>query len=286
MALYALLIATSFPIGAAITHALDPIVLTLLRFVLAAVVFGGVLLARRELRRVGLRDIGRYAAVAGTVVVFFVLMFESLREATPVATSALFTLVPLFSAGVARVLLGTRTTRAQLACLVLGAVAAAWVVFEGSLQRALELRLGRGEQIFLLAVVAISAYAPLIKRMHRGESTLVMTFWTLVLGVGMLLVVGLGRLAATDWSVVPLPAIAGVLYLAVFPTAVTFAIAQYAGVRLSPARVMAYTYLTPAYVVLIEGLRGHGWPSPSTMSGVAVAVAATLLLQRFGDARA
>jgi drug/metabolite transporter (DMT)-like permease len=48
--------------------------------------------------------------------------------------------------------------------------------------------------------------------------------------------------------------------------------------RLPASKVMAYGYLTPSFIILWEGLLGHGWPSASTLAGVAVTVAAMLLL--------
>ena len=285
MVIYAALVSTSFPVGAFATRSMDPVAITFLRFALASALFGAILAHRGQLRRVGLRDLARYSVVSASIVIFFVLMFEALRHTDPVNTSALFTLVPLGSAGVAAVLLKQRTRLAVLACLVTGALGAAWVVFDGELSGALAMRLDRGERTFLLATVVFAAYVPLIKRLHRGEPALVMTFWTLATGTVLLGTLGAPRMLATSWTADP-ATYAAVAYLAIFPTAITFAIAQYVSVRLSAEGVLAYTYLTPSFVVLLEGLRGKGWPSASVFAGVAVTLCVTVLLQRLGRSTA
>ena len=46
-----------------------------------------------------------------------------------------------------------------------------------------------------------------------------------------------------------------VLYLAVGPTAICFFLIQYASLRLPAPKVIAYGYLTPAFVILFEAHR-------------------------------
>ncbi len=283
MLTYALLVSTSFPVGSFAIQWVDPVVVTLLRFSLATVLFGILLARSDQLRMVGARDLLRYATVSATIVIFFVLMFESLRYTDPVSTGALFTVSPLLTAGTSWVLLRKRTRPSELAFLLLGAAGAVWVVFDGQLSVLLSLSLDHGEWIFLLATLSYATYVPLIKRLHRGEPALVMTFWTLATGTLLLAVLGAPRWATVSWSAPP-EAYGFIAYLAIFPTAITFAIAQYAGTRIAPTRVMAYTYLTPSFVVLIEALRGQGWPSWSMSIGVLITCSVTLGLQRAASA--
>jgi drug/metabolite transporter (DMT)-like permease len=280
MYVWAVLVSTSFPVGKAITHALDPLVLTFLRFVLASLLFGGLVLATGGTRRPGPRDLLRYSAVALSMVVYFVLMFEALRTTDPVSTGALFTLVPLLSGVVGAVLLGEGMSRKRVAILSLGAAGAAWVVFDGSIDALRALRLDRGEKTFLVGTLSFAFYAPLIKRLHRGERAVVMAFWTVVAGAVLLGVVAAPRILATDWGAVPTKAFVGVAYLAALPTAVTFGIVQYASVRLPPSSTMAYTYLVPAFVTILHGLTTGAWPIPSVWVGVGIVAMVTPLLRR------
>jgi hypothetical protein len=58
---------------------------------------------------------------------------------------------------------------------------------------------------------------------------------------------------------------------------------QFAALRLPSAKVIAYGYLTPAFVILFEGLAGHGWPAPSVFGGAAVTVLGLIVLAMVPD---
>lgn len=279
MLLNILLVSTSFPIGAAITHALEPAALNCLRFALAAAVFALLVTLRGEWRRPRVRDGLRYLLLAGSLVGFFVAMFEALRLTSAVNTSSLFTLVPLFSAAIAWPLVGQRTPPRQLAFMLLAAFGALWVVSKGSFANALALRFGQGDLIFLAGCVSLAAFSPLTRRLDVGENLLSQTFWTLLVGTVMLALIGADDLATMDWQAVPATAWSGIAYLAVFTTAVTFYLLEYASLRLPAAKVMSYNYLTPSFVVLLEALRTGGAPAPTVLIGAGITAMATLFLQ-------
>ncbi|PKP84595.1 MAG: EamA family transporter, partial [Alphaproteobacteria bacterium HGW-Alphaproteobacteria-2] len=75
-------------------------------------------------------------------------------------------------------------------------------------------------------------------------------------------------------------------YLAVFASATTFVLLQYAALRLPSAKVMAYTYLTPSVVILWEMALGRGAPPVAVALGVGLSAVALLMLLRDEEARA
>lgn len=274
-----LLVSTSFPIGAAITHALEPAVLNFVRFALATAVFALLVTLKGEWRRPKLRDWLRYLLLAGSLVGFFVAMFEALRLTSAINTSSLFTLVPLVSAAIAWPLVGQRTPPRQLAFMLLAAFGALWVISKGSFADAVALRFGQGDLIFIAGCVSLAAFSPLTRRLDVGENLLSQTFWTLLVGTVMLALIGASDLATTNWQAVPATAWSGIAYLAVFTTAVTFYLLKYASLRLPTAKVMSYNYLTPSFVVLLEALRTGGVPAPTVLIGAGITALAMLFLQ-------
>ena len=280
MLLYAFLVSTSFPVVAGITHGLDPTVMTMLRFCMATAVLAAVFGPRGELTWPGAGALLRYAAIGLCMVLFFVSMFEALRWTDPLSTGALFTLVPLTAAGFAFALNRQRSGTAQLCCLLVGAAGALWVLFDGSLAKLLALSLGRGELTFALGCLSFALYSPLIAKLHRGEPASVVTFWSIAAGAVMLALYCAPQLGEVGWAAVPAGVWLGIAYLATFNTAGTFLMAKYASVRLPGHKVMAYTYLTPAFVAVMEGALGHGWPAPIVIVGIALAASATFLLQK------
>ena len=280
MLLYSFLIASSFPVGAAVVPYLDPLVVTFLRYCLAASAFLVLIWLRRAWRPPRPAALLGYGAISLAMTVFFVTMFKALETTPALSTGALFTLVPLLSAGIAWLLLRQACTPRQLGFLCLGGLGALWVLFEGDVARLLALELAPGLFIFAIGCVTFSAYAPLVRLLHRGEPLILLSFWTTALGAGMLGLYAAEEIRTSDFRAVPLAAWLGLIHLALSNTGLTFLLAQFASLRLPAHKVMAYTYLTPTFVALQLSLIGQGWPSLSVTLGIALTAAATLLLQR------
>ncbi len=279
MLLATFLVATSFPVGAAITHGLDSVVLTLLRFALAALLFAPIVAWRFGLPWPGWRALARYSVISACLVGFFWGMFAALRYTSALNTATIFTLTPAIAAVVSALLLRERLGRASKLALPVGLVGAIWVIFQGDPAALLALELGRGDAIFLAACILFGCYTPLVKWLHRGEPMARMTFWTLLTGTGWLLLLSAGRLGAVAWTAVPAAVYLGIAYLAVFTTLITFFIYQTGATVIGPTRVTSYTYLNPALVLLIGLASGEALPAPATYPGLLLIVGATFILQ-------
>ncbi len=280
MLLATVLIATSFPVGAAITHGLDSVVLTLLRFSLAALVFAPIVAWRYGLPWPSWRDLACYSVISACLVGFFWGMFAALRFTSVLNTATIFTLTPAITAAVSAVLLRERLGRAARVALPVGMVGALWVIFRGDMGALLAMDLGQGDAIFLAACIGLGCYSPLLKLLHRGEPMARVTFWTLVTGAGWLFLLSAGRLGAVGWTTVPVAVYGGIAYLAVFTTLITFFIFQRSVAVIGPTRVMSYTYLNPVLVLLIGLGFGEPLPALTTYPGLALIVGATFILQR------
>jgi drug/metabolite transporter (DMT)-like permease len=279
MVVCATLVSTSFTVGAAITAELDPGVLTLIRFSLAACIFGPWVYYKYGFC-FSWSFLLRCSQISACLVVFFWCMFSSMRYTTPLNTSVIFALVPSISGGYSLILIGERLSKERLLALFCGMVGVIWVIFKGDFSLLLSTQWNRGDLIFLAGCFAMGLYTPLIKLLHRGESMAVMTFWVLVTGVFWLLLFSGNQLTTINLTAVPLFAWLGILYLAIFTTIITFFLTQYSGPYLGPTRVMAYSYLYPGLVLLIDLALGHDQPPLIVIPGILVILAATFILQR------
>jgi drug/metabolite transporter (DMT)-like permease len=93
-----------------------------------------------------------------------------------------------------------------------------------------------------------------------------------------MLLAGARSLLATDWAALPGIVLVAIVYLAIFATVGSFLMVQYATLRLPSSKVMAYGYLVPSFVILWEGLSGHGWVAPSVLLGAGATVVGLLIL--------
>lgn len=279
MMVFAALIAGAFSIGKRAAPFIDPGALTSARFVLAgcAVSIALFLIGIRP-KRVHLRAPWRYLILGGLMGGYFVFMFEALKTATPVSTSAIFTLIPAMSAAFGWLIMRQKTSPVALLALMIGAIGALWVIFRADLKALLAFDLGYGETIFFFGCVCHALYAPLVRKLNRGEPVPVFTLLTII---GAALVIGIYAVRPvleTDWQSLPNAVWIALFYLSIFTTGITFALLQFAALRLPSGKVMAYGYLTPSFVALYEGISGNGWPVATVWLGVGVILCALLIL--------
>jgi drug/metabolite transporter (DMT)-like permease len=112
---------------------------------------------------------------------------------------------------------------------------------------------------------------------------MVFTFGMTLAGAAITTAYGWEAIRATDWMALPGIVWVALVYTAVFASAVTFVLVQYATLRLPSAKVMAYTYLVPSWVILWQVALGRPAPPALILAGVGLtALALALLLKDEG----
>ena len=129
MLAFSALIAGSFSLGGMMANLVSPTAFSALRFLLAAAVVGAAAVATRSFRRQDAGALWRYLLLGLCLAAYFVLMFEGLKTAPPVATAAVFTLTPIMAAAFGWLLLRQMTTPRIAAALMIGGAGAVWVIF-------------------------------------------------------------------------------------------------------------------------------------------------------------
>lgn len=274
------LISFSYPVGEAIANEIDTGVLLLLRFLLAMAIFGPLVAWRHRITWPGWRTLAGYATISASLVLFFWCMFAGLRTTSALNTGAISTLIPGFTAIGGAILVGERLGWHRLAALGIGLVGALWVVFRGDWDRFISLDLNTGDLIVFAGCVAMGAYSPLVKRFHRGEPVMVMTFWVMTMNAGWCLLIANSALWTTPWLDVPAFAYGGIAYIAIGSTVISFFLIQSGTIKIGPTRVQSYSYLLPTFVLLIDWAIGKGLPTIATIPGIFIVLAASLVIQR------
>ncbi|WP_126153419.1 DMT family transporter [Paracoccus haematequi] len=282
MLLFSALVAGSFSLGVRAANLIDPAAITVARFIIAAGVLVGIVLlvpgAGRP--RALLQAPWRYLLLGGAFAGYFVLMFEGLKTAPAVSASAVFTLTPIMAAGFGWLLLRQRMTGHLAVALALGGAGALWVIFRGDLAAMARFQIGRGEAIYFIGCALHALYTPLVRKLNRGEGPLISSLGTLVAGGILTAVWGWGALTATAWGQLPAIVWITIFYVAIFASAITTMLVQYAALRLPSAKVMAYTYLTPLWVIVLEAALGKETPGIVLLPGILATLGALALLLR------
>ncbi|SDG31124.1 EamA-like transporter family protein [Onishia taeanensis] len=284
--LWALLVGLSFPAVGLISADLPPMLLTALRFAIAALALWG--LARRAPDRWphGAAWL-LYGAMGLCLAGFFAAMFWAAHHATALSMATLFVSVPLLAflfglaAGLER--RGWRLPL-LLAMGAAGALLLAVVEAEGRASVSQGIVFGRGEAVFLLGCMASALYPVLSKwGLARGwlsSSAAVRTFWSLALGGTLIGALGLVVEPVAALSKMRLRDALVVVYLGLFSSAVTFWLQQRATAVLTPAAVTAYGYLVPFVSMLLLFLQAPGRLGWEWLPGSVLVLAAMGLLWR------
>jgi drug/metabolite transporter (DMT)-like permease len=278
MLLFSALVAGSFSLGVMVANEIAPAALNAARFALAAVIIGAVALGTRKFRASHFHAPWRFLVLGGLFAAYFVLMFYGLQTADPVSASAVFTLTPVMSGLFGWFLLRQVTTPRMALALAIGATGALWVIFRADWSAFVAFEIGQGEMIYFLGCVSHAIYTPMVRKLNRGEPAVSFTFGMLIAGAVILTIFGWGDIRATPWLHLPWIVWIGLFYLAIFASAATFVLLQFATLHLPSAKVMAYTYLTPSWVLGWELALGQPLPPVLGLGGIALTIAALALL--------
>ena len=274
------LVASSFPVGEAITNDLPPTIMMLLRFLLAAALFAPYVFIRHGLRHFPSRQaLFHYTVVSAPLVIFFWCMFEALRYTTAINTGALFTLVPAMTAIFAFFINREITGKLRTLGLILGTAAALMIVFreEGALAN---FETNHGDLIFFIGCLFMGLYNALVKKFYRGEPMEVMTFWVLLAGAGWLLIASWNDLMHVNWIEIENQTFVGILYLSFFTTLITFFLLQLCVVKIGATNAVAYNFLTPVFVLIISIMMGNQEFEYAFLPGMLLVFIAMIIIQR------
>ena len=280
MLAFSALVAGSFSLGAQVANDIAPAALNAVRFVISAVAVAAAIGLRGGFGAVPSALVApwRYGILGVLFAVYFVTMFEGLKTAPAVSTAAVFTLTPVMS-GIFGYILLRQVFGARIAvALALGAAGALWVIFRADLAALMAFEIGRGEVIFFWGCIAHAAYTPLVRLLNRGEPILVFTFWTLSFSALIIGVWGWRDIVATDWGALRPLVWVTLLYVALAASAMTVYLVQLASMQLPSSKVMAYTYLTPSWVLIWELALGQPMPPVAVLAGIALTFLALGLL--------
>lgn len=283
MLLWAIVVGLSFPAVGLLTQGLPPLLLTAGRFAIAALVLTP-LLWRAPDRWPGMCAGFLYILMGLCLAGFFSTMFWAAHRTTALSMATLFVSIPLLTYLLGRAGGVEQRALSLAAILVVGAVGAfalAWAEADGNLAA---LQFGIGEFGFFAGCVGSALYPVLTKwglqRNLLSPNAGVRTFWSLVAGGVLIGLLGLLFESPQALTAATLTDISVVVYLGIFSTGLTFWLMQRATAVLTPAAVMAYSYVTPFVSMLLLFMAAPQTLGVQWLPGSILVVAAIILLLR------
>ncbi|MDN5113238.1 DMT family transporter [Aliarcobacter butzleri] len=276
-----ILISGSFLASQKLANVIDPISLTLYRFVLALIFLSPVIIFSKNRLKNVFKILPKAMVVSLVYTLYFIGMLRALENTTVLNTGAIYTLVPLMTAVLCIFFFKEKIALKQLFIYILGIISTCIVVFQADFTLFLTLSLNKGDIIFLIASLSMALYPVFIKLLYsKKDELLVLVFATLLGGIIWMSLTMQILNISYNWNKIELNHFYSLLYLVLATTILTLFLYQKATLILGAKKIMAYIYLNPAFVAVIMFLLEGQTISFGVFLGILLSSFATIIILR------
>lgn len=276
-----ILISGSFLASQKLANVIDPISLTLYRFVLALIFLSPVIIFSKNRLKNVFKILPKAMVVSLVYTLYFIGMLRALENTTVLNTGAIYTLVPLMTAVLCIFFFKEKIALKQLFIYILGIISTCIVVFQADFTLFLTLSLNKGDIIFLIASLSMALYPVFIKLLYsKKDELLVLVFSTLLGGIIWMSLTMQILNIPYNWNKIELNHFYSLLYLVLATTILTLFLYQKATLILGAKKIMAYIYLNPAFVAIIMFLLEGQAISLGVFLGILLSAFATIIILR------
>jgi len=273
------LIALSFIVSEKLSGIIDPISLTLYRFVFASVVLSPVIFLKKKYRNKIKQSFKKAMVISFFYSLYFIGLFKALEFTSSLNTATIFTITPLITALFSIVIFKQKLTILQFIIYIIGMAGTCIVVFKGELKPFLNFALNYGDIIFLIAIIFMSLYSISAKYFYKeDDEVLTITFMTLIGGCFWMSIALVIFDIPLQWQKIEGELFFYMAYLSIGATLVTVYLYQKAIIVIGAKKLMAYIYINPAFTAIIlyffYGTNISLWE----FFGVIVSIIVTILL--------
>ncbi|MEO1621511.1 MAG: DMT family transporter [Cyanobacteria bacterium J06632_3] len=255
-----LLFAGSFVAGKYTTDEMSPLLITLLRYIIASI-FLHLLIWQRG----GLNTSVLTASLADKICLFFLgvfgvvgyhfFFFSSLRY-TAVANSAIINAFnPVVTGFLAAVILKEKLAMRNYVGGAIAILGVLILITSGNLASLLQLQFNRGDLLMLCAVVCWACYSILLRHLGKRHSGLAMSYYGALFGVAQLAVLVSPEIITTGLPSLSQASILGVLYMGIGASGIGYLLFTISTQRIGPTKSTSIVYGTvPVWVALLAWL--------------------------------
>lgn len=273
------LVGGSFVVSQKLSGIIDPISITLLRFVIASLVLVPIIFFNQNYRKKLIPTFNRAMIISFFYSLFFIGLFKALEYTTALNTGTIFTLVPFITAVFSIFVFNQKISLMSYLVYFIGIIGTSMVVFRGNLELFISLSLNNGDIIFLLAIFSMALYSICMKYFHKEDDELiVLVFMTLFGGVIWMSLSLIIFDIPLNWTKIGSEEFLYIIYLSILATLVTSYLYQRGTIFLGPKKVMAYVYLNPATIIIISYFTIHEEINTFIFIGILISSFATFIL--------
>ncbi len=274
-----ILISGSFYASKILSGIIDPISLTLYRFVLAFLILLPFIILKKDKLIKAIKILPKAMVVSLFYSLYFIGTFKALEDTTILNTGTIYTLVPLMTAILCIFFFKEKIALKQLFIYFLGILSTCIIIFKADFNLFLSFSLNKGDIIFFLASLSMALYPIFLKLFYTKDDELIITVSSTLLGgiIWMSLTMFLLGIPY-EWEKITEDLFYSMLYLTIGTTVITLFLYQKASLILGPKKLMAYIYLNPATVAFIMYIFEGKLISLGVLIGIAISTFATILI--------
>ncbi|PUE66345.1 DMT family transporter [Arcobacter lacus] len=246
------LVGGSFIISQKLSGIIDPISITLLRFIIASLLLAPIVFLNQKYREKIISTFKRAMIISFFYSIYFIGMFKALEFTTALNTGTIFTLVPLLTALFSIFVFKQKISFNQYLIYLIGIIGTCMVIFKGNLELFLSLSLNKGDVIFIFSTFCMALYSISTKYFHKQDDELVvLVFMTLVGGIIWMTLALVLFDVPLNWQKISSKEFLYLGYLTIFATLITSYLYQKGTIILGSKKVMAYVYLNPGTIAIL-----------------------------------
>ncbi|MDV2682827.1 DMT family transporter [Alkalihalophilus lindianensis] len=251
---------TNFVFSRMLVEYMPPLQLSFIRWTIASLVF--LPFVYKELRQHGpvlLKNWKVLTVMACTGVAGFnSLIYIAIQYTTSINASLVNSLAPLLIVILSVLFLKETFSRIQFIGIIVSLLGVLIVITQGSFERLLTLTFNRGDLIVLVGVFCWSVYSVVMKKYSGGlpkRPTFLVTMYIGMLGLFPFFLFE-RTYAPVQITELPFEVIGGVLYLAVFPSIVSFVCWNEGIIQVGPGKSSNFLHLIVLFTAAIAVLIG------------------------------
>lgn len=242
-------------IGKLIGDELPPFTLAALRWVVALLVVLPFIAARRA--RLSLaRGWWPTVVVLGVtgVALYTAFVYLALRSTSTLNASIIQAAIPMVTALLAALVLGTRVGGRAWLGMLAAFVGVAWIVSAGQLAALLTLAVHLGDAIMVANVFLWAIYTLVGQRIFRAHDSIVVTFYAILVGLAVLWPIALWEMRGSTWPTPSGAMILALLYIGIFPSVAAYVLWNRGVAAVGASRAAVFVNLLPAYTAVLAAL--------------------------------
>ncbi len=270
----------SYIAGKYTTVDLGPLTTTLLRYIIA-LLFLSCLLFRYKIRALYLRRRDIFPAlILGLtgIVGYHYFFFLSLRYTEVANTAIINALSPVLTSVAAAIFINERLSRKNYLGVVIAFVGVLLLFSRGDIEAILAVQFNKGDLLMLLSVVCWMAYALLIRTMVDRYTGFTLTFYAILFGVLMLLLLAPQEAPLDQIEEISRASLLSVLYMGICGSGLGYLLYNLSIREIGPTRTSSFVYSVIPLIVAALALLFFQQPITPIMIGSLVLILVGLQL--------